>query len=66
MKLPELPKPQWLGDIHGYTEAQMLALRATTVEACAKVCESEACSCCWTEDATEMAAHLTDAIRGME
>lgn len=58
MSLPPLPKPQWLGDIHGYTEAQMLALRAATVEACAKVCDEA--------DKSTHPADLADAIRGME
>ena len=39
------------------------AMRSAVIEECAKVCEDEACSCCWTEDATELAAHLQDKIR---
>jgi hypothetical protein len=43
--LPKLPEPEIVGvagfcdDGIGYTEAQMLAFQAATVEACAAVCE---------------------------
>jgi hypothetical protein len=44
--LPPLPEPEIIGvagfcdDGIGYTEAQMLAFQAATVEACAALCES--------------------------
>ena len=30
--MTELPKPQWLGDIPGYTEAQMLQFRRDALD----------------------------------
>ena len=38
------------------------AARVKALEDAALVCENESCSCCWTEDATEMASHLQDEI----
>ena len=43
----------------------LAAARVAALEEAAKVCEHESCSCCWTEDATELASHLTDSIRAL-
>jgi hypothetical protein len=32
-------------------------------EACAEVCEQEACACCWSDDAQAAAEHLSERIR---
>ena len=37
--MTELPKPQWLGDIPGYTKAQMLQFRRDILEEAARVCD---------------------------
>ena len=54
----------------GYTADQLhtaiAAARVQALEDAAVVCENESCSCCWTEDATEMASHLQDAIRALK
>ena len=60
-QLPPLPKPQWLGDIHGYTEAQLLAHQAAVVEACAKAVESLERNGAWITKVETL-----DAIRSMK
>ena len=49
-----------------YTIAQLEQVRREAIEEWAKVCEDESCSCCWTEDATELAAHLQDKILALK
>lgn len=49
-----------------YTVTAIAAARVKALEDAAVVCENESCSCCWTEDATEMASHLQDAIRALK
>lgn len=46
-------------------QTAIAAARVMAIKEAAKVCENESCSCCWTEDATEMASHLQDAIRAL-
>ena len=41
-----LPKAQWLGDIPGYTHAQMKAYRNAALEEAAQACEALACTAC--------------------
>ena len=36
---------------------------ATEREACAQVCESEICECCWDDEAKGAAEHLAETIR---
>jgi uncharacterized membrane-anchored protein len=50
MTLPPLPEPADYIRIHGnvFTEAQMLAFQAATVEACAKVVDDEILN--WDQD----------------
>jgi hypothetical protein len=68
MSLPPLPKLGPLGCdyqddmIYGYTVDEMFALRAATVEACAKVCESVNTRFV----SIEAAGDCADAIRGMK
>jgi hypothetical protein len=38
-------------------------VRADEREACAKVCEQEVCTCCWTDEALVAAEHLAQRIR---
>lgn len=69
IKLPdqvELSSPSAERAVWGYNEAQLNQAIADALEEAAKVCEDESCSCCWTEDATEMASHLQDAIRKLK
>jgi hypothetical protein len=37
--MSKLPKPQWLGDIPGYSKAQMLQFRHDTLEEAARECQ---------------------------
>jgi hypothetical protein len=69
----EMPEPvAWLAEYEGdvFTADQLrierAAARLKALEDAAVVCENESCSCCWTEDATEMASHLQDAIRELK
>lgn len=68
MNLPPLPEKavktysvlNQTVEVHGYTETQMLALRAATVEACAKVCEEHL------QYPSLTPKHCADAIRGLK
>ena len=49
--------------INAAWEEATKAERKAEREACAKVCEEEICSCCWSDDAQGAAEHLLETIR---